>query len=311
MMMWSAVELREIRAFLVLAEELHFGRTASRLGLTPSRVSQTIRTLETRVGGRLFERTSRRVQLTPAGAQLRRGVSSAYDQLEQALATTHESVTGVSGTLRIGMYSTCNGGPHFIEIAKTFETRHTASSVVVTNTGFARDQLAWLRNGELDMLAMRLPLNASDATIGPILSSEPRVLAVAADHPLATRDSVSIEDLADYTVADVPTLPRELMDAFIPPQTPSGKRLRRTQSHAVAETPIRVALGEIVHPTVPSFLNHYPHPAITSIPIRDMPDSETALIWLSSNSSAKIHAFARAATDVLDAKNPQPSRSPT
>jgi DNA-binding transcriptional LysR family regulator len=65
--MRPALELREIRAFLTLAEELHFGRTAERLELTPSRVSQTIRTLETRVGGRLFERTSRRVRLTTTG----------------------------------------------------------------------------------------------------------------------------------------------------------------------------------------------------------------------------------------------------
>jgi DNA-binding transcriptional LysR family regulator len=65
------VELREIEMFLALAEELHFGRTAERLYVSQSRVSQVIQLMETRVGGRLFERTSRRVQLTPLGAQLR------------------------------------------------------------------------------------------------------------------------------------------------------------------------------------------------------------------------------------------------
>jgi hypothetical protein len=92
------------------------------------------------------------------------------------------------------------------------------------------------------------------------------------------------------------------MDAFIPPETPSGKRLRRTESRAVAETPVRVALGEIVHPTVPSFLDHYPHPGITSIPIRDLPPSQTALIWLTANRSAKTQAFAQAATDLIETK---------
>ncbi|MGH3765018.1 MAG: LysR family transcriptional regulator [Pseudonocardiaceae bacterium] len=297
--MSSAVELREIRTFLALAEELHFGRTADRLGLTPSRVSQTIRTLESRIGGRLFERTSRHVRLTPAGEQLRLSASSAYQALEQAIAVAQETVTGVSGALRLGMYSTCNGGTHLVEIVKTFEARYPACSVVVTNTGFARDQLDWLRHGELDLLAMRLPLHDPTVTIGPILSAEPRVLAVATDHPLAGRESVCIEDLADYTLSDVPTLPREVMDAFIPPRTPSGKRLRRTETHAVAETPVRVALGEIVHPTVPSFLDHYPHPGVISIPIRDMPPSRTALVWLSHTRSAKTRAFARTAHDVL------------
>jgi DNA-binding transcriptional LysR family regulator len=307
--MHSPVELREIRAFLTLAEELHFGRTAERLELTPSRVSQTIRTLAARVGGRLFERTSRRVRLTPAGEQLRIGIGSTYQQLEQAIVTTQETVIGVSGTLRLGMYSTCNGGPHLIEIAKTFESRHPNCTVVVTDTGWARGQLDWLTHGELDLLAMRLPLSDSRVRIGPTLSSEQRVLAIATDHPLAGRDTVSIEDLADYTVTDIPTLPRELIDAFIPPQTPSGKQLRRTEGRTVAETPVRVALGEIVHPTVPSFLEHYPHPGVTSVPIHDMPPSKTALIWLKANQTMKIEAFARAASDVLDAHQvPEPGR---
>ncbi len=306
----SAVELREIRTFLTLAEELHFGRTAERLGLTPSRVSQTIRILESRVGGRLFERTSRRVRLTPAGEQLRLSAGSAYYALEQAIALTQETVTGISGTLRLGMYSTCNGGPHLIEIVKAFEACYAACSVVVTNTGFARDQIDWLRHGELDLLAMRLPLHSPDITIGPILSTEPRVLAVATDHPLAGCESVCIEDLAGYAVTDVPTLPREVMDAFVPPRTPSGKRLRRTESHAVAETPLRVALGEIVHPTVPSFLDHYPHPGVVAVPIRDMPVSQTALVWLSRDRSAKIRAFARAANDVLETRHPVSLNSP-
>ena len=79
--MWSGVELREIRVFLTLAEELHFGRTAERLGITHSRVSQTIQTLEARVGAKLFDRTSRRVALTRLGEQLRAALSPVYREL--------------------------------------------------------------------------------------------------------------------------------------------------------------------------------------------------------------------------------------
>ena len=66
--MWPPVELRELHVFLTTAEELHFGRAADRLQINPSRVSQVIRQLEDKVGGRLFERTSRRVALTPWGS---------------------------------------------------------------------------------------------------------------------------------------------------------------------------------------------------------------------------------------------------
>ncbi len=80
--MWSTIELREIRTFIVLSEELHFGRAAERLELTPSRISQVVRTLETRLGGRLFDRTSRRVALTPLGEQLLERAGPVYEQLE-------------------------------------------------------------------------------------------------------------------------------------------------------------------------------------------------------------------------------------
>src|SRR5829696_2625778 len=103
--MWSSVGLREIRAFLTLAEELHYGRTAERLGLTPSRVSQMIRALEQRVGGRLFDRTSRRVCLTPLGDQFLQRAAPPYEQLRRALLDVHEAATGIAGALRIGMYA--------------------------------------------------------------------------------------------------------------------------------------------------------------------------------------------------------------
>jgi DNA-binding transcriptional LysR family regulator len=300
--MWSSVELREIRAFLVLSEELHFGRAAERLELTPSRISQIMRTLETRLGGRLFDRTSRRVALTPLGEQLLRSAGPVYEELERALRETHETALAVAGTLRLGMYTPVNGGPHLSEIVKTFEARHPGCRVLVTDTGFARQQLDWLREDDLDVLAMRLPIDEPDVTIGPILSSEERVLALATGHPLAGRESVGLDDLAGYAVADVRTLPRKFMDAFIPPRTPSGKRLRRIKVRTMAESIRRVALGETVHPTVGSLLDYSHHPGVTSVPIDGMPASKTALVWLTASGSAKIEAFARAAADVIDAR---------
>lgn len=91
--------------FLVLAEELHFGRTAERMGLTTSRVSQSIRRLEGGVGGPLFERTSRRVALTPLGARRRDDLEPGYEQLRAAHGAARDTVAGIAGTLRIGMYS--------------------------------------------------------------------------------------------------------------------------------------------------------------------------------------------------------------
>ncbi len=69
--MWPSVELRELHVFLTVAEELHFGRAADRLQISASRVSQVIRALEDRIGGRLFERTSRRLRVAAPSMEVR------------------------------------------------------------------------------------------------------------------------------------------------------------------------------------------------------------------------------------------------
>jgi DNA-binding transcriptional LysR family regulator len=298
--MWSGVELREIRVFLTLAEELHFGRTAERLGITHSRVSQTIQTLEARVGAKLFDRTSRRVALTPLGEQLRSALGPVYRELERAFDDARDAATGIIGTVRIGMYSPLNGGPHMVRIVKTFQQRHPRCTIAFIDTGLERSQFDWLRSSAVDLLAMRLPVSEPDVSIGPILSTEERVLAVADDHPLATHDTISYEDVAGYAVSDARSLPREMMDAFIPPATPSGIMLRRVERQTVAEAFLSAAVGELVHPTVRSQLAQVPR-GVTLIPIRDLPPSQTALLWLTANPSRKLAAFVRVATDVLSA----------
>src|ERR1019366_8474637 len=249
--MWPAIDPREIRVFLTLAEELHFGHTADRLGVTHSRVNQVIRTLESHVGGRLFDRTSRHVTLTPLGRELQQRMISSYEQMQRAYLDVREMATGVAGTLRLGIPHFAGVCPHFSEILKVYEARHPGAHVQVIETGFERDQFEWLRRDEIDLLAMRLPVSDPEVVIGPVLSREERVLAVATDHPLAERSSVSVEDLADYTTTDIPGFSREVMDAYSPPRTPSGRPIRRAAVRSVTEVMTRVAAGEVVHPTLP------------------------------------------------------------
>jgi DNA-binding transcriptional LysR family regulator len=104
--------------------------------------------------------------------------------MREAFEETRQIATGVAGELRLGMYTPVNGGPHLTEIIKTFEARYPACHVVVTDTSARRDQFAWLRRNYVDLLAIRLPVPHPDVTVGPVLSREPRIVAVAADHPL-------------------------------------------------------------------------------------------------------------------------------
>jgi DNA-binding transcriptional LysR family regulator len=293
------VELHEIRVFLTLAGQLHFGKTAEVLGITPSYVSQTVRRLEARLGGRLFERTSRRVTLTPLGEQLLAGLEPAHQRLLDVLDEARQAAVGVAGTLRVAMYTESLAGRHLLSIIRAFESRYPAARVTLMITGLERSYLDILRQGRADMLATRLPLSDPDITVGPVISSERRVLLVARSDPLARRESVTLEDFAGHAVSDAPAFPREMMDALIPPAAPSGRRFRRVVNRNIEEMLLSIAAGRQVHPTVPYFLEHHAHPDVASVPIDGLPPSRTALAWLTASRSPAILAFARAAADVL------------
>src|SRR5260370_2127496 len=110
--MWPGVELTELRISLALAEELHFGRPAERLQISQPGVSEAIRSLEARIGARLFQRTSRRVSLTPTGDELRRNLVPALAALDRSLAQASDHAAGATGPLRIGFTPTTHDPPH-------------------------------------------------------------------------------------------------------------------------------------------------------------------------------------------------------
>jgi DNA-binding transcriptional LysR family regulator len=297
--MWADVELREIRTFLVLAEELHFGHSAERLGVTQARVSQVLRELEGKLGQRLVHRTSRQVALTPAGHQFRASVEPATDQLRDILRTFDANSDHFEGAVRVGIVAGPSGVPPLMAVASKFSEVHPGWTVDFRDVPLD-DILGPLRRGEVDVLAVRLPLDEPDLMIGPTLSSEPRVLALNRDHPLARRDQVSIEDVADYKVGWFDTLPPELEEAILPFHTPSGRpieRLRRPIRN-LSELAMLVERGELVHLTVPSMADYW-GPGIVYVPVIDMLESSEALVWLRKNKNRSLREFTRIASEVL------------
>jgi DNA-binding transcriptional LysR family regulator len=296
----APVELRELEIFLVLAEELHFGRTAERLYLSQPRISQTVRALEDRVGGKLFERTSRRVSLTDLGQHLRDELQPGYAQIQRALTSTSDRARGVSGTLRMCVPTYSMAGPHFTEIARTFQARYPACRLVVAEE-FPGD-FDRLRQGAYDLMCHRQPISAPDLTIGPRLSMEGRILLVHVGHPLAERGHATAEDLGDYAVVSRTGIPARMYDDFFPATTPSGRPIPRGPEITMSSDVLHlVARGDIVHPTVASFTTYYRHPDVTSVPIIDAPPTESVLVWLTDKENAAIRAFATVATEVVDA----------
>jgi DNA-binding transcriptional LysR family regulator len=304
--MWETVELRELRVFLTLAEELHFGRTAERLRVTPSRVSQSLRALEDKLGAQLVHRTSRRVQLTSFGERFLAEVGPAHRQLAEALEGTQAAARSLEGTLRLGLFSGPAGGPHLVEIVDAFRAMHPECEVEMVQLSWD-DPLAPLRQGAVDLMTSWLPLEQPDLVVGPVLTRQPRVLAIARDHPLARRDKVSVEELADLSFPRFDGWPRELREAFFPTKSPSGRPIAGvrmpTGERSLLELPHRVARGEVVLPTVPTAapfmgVGHYD---LVFVPITGMPPVRGALVWRRHARDPRLREFIRVAREVLRA----------
>src|SRR5215475_2755445 len=226
--MWSDVEFRELRIFLALTEELHFGRTAERLGISQPGVSEAVRVLESRLGVKVFERTSRRVRLTPAGEELKRNLVLALAALDQTLAETSELSHAVRGLLRVGFVLTTEG-PALSRLIAAFRARYPGCEARLQEVE-TFDAYRALRRGDIDVLCNWLAVDEPDLTAGTAFASYQRALVVASTHRLARRQVVSVEDLAGEEVARLPpTTPPAVYDLLIPPRTPSGRPIRRTQ----------------------------------------------------------------------------------
>src|SRR5579862_1203005 len=149
--MRSTVEMGEIRAFLALADELHFGHAADRLGITQSRVSQLLRSLETKLGEPLVRRTSRRVSLTPAGTRLLSELAPAYNDVRTALEHCWRSSQRLEGVLHLGVTSASAVHPSLLDVIETFEAEHPGCRVETVELPF-RDRLDPLRRGEIELM---------------------------------------------------------------------------------------------------------------------------------------------------------------
>jgi DNA-binding transcriptional LysR family regulator len=301
------VDLTQVRAFLVLADELHFGRAAERLGLSQPRVSRLISALEREAGGALFDRTTRRVRLTPLGTRLRDGWRPAYGQLLAAMEDARTAAREPEGTLRIG-FTLTTGGTALTRLVRAFTAAHPGCDVQLRETGL-QDLYGPLRQDDIDVLVSWLAVNQPDLTAGPAIEHRARALAVSRDHPLARRGSASAEDLADYETACAPpgalydaVIP--LFDAIIPPLTPSGRPVRRTRVvSGLHETLALVASGQVVHPTAIG-LPLAQRSDITLLPLTGLPPLKLGLIWCTAHENARIRALAGIAATLTRPQDP-------
>jgi DNA-binding transcriptional LysR family regulator len=198
------MELRQLRYFAALAEELHFGRAARRLSLTQPPLSQAIQNLERELGVRLLERSRRRVALTPAGSafleEARRALASAERAGEQAKRASRGQV----GRLVVGFLA--NTAYTLLPLVlRDFAQAFPGVRLDLREMGIPQ-QLQALRNGDIDVGLLRPPVQDAELA-ADVLLEEPFVLALPEGHPLAALKRVPARRLASETFVLFPRAP--------------------------------------------------------------------------------------------------------
>lgn len=189
-----AIELRHLRYFAVLAEELHFGRAAAKLGIAQPPLSQQIQRLEALLGTRLLDRTSRKVQLSDAGRAFLVETERVLAGMDLAVEAARRAGRGESGELRVAFAATVM----FLAlpaIIRDFRLRFPRVHLDLREmpTG---PQLTGLQTGEIDLGFVREPQPDPSLEIVTVME-EPLRIAVNRSHPLASRATLSVRDLAE------------------------------------------------------------------------------------------------------------------
>ncbi|MFI8966097.1 LysR substrate-binding domain-containing protein [Streptomyces sp. NPDC053493] len=292
------LERHELETFLTLGEELHFGRTAERLGVTTGRVSQTVKKLERRVGTPLFARTSRSVALTPVGRRLHEELRPAHARILAALERATAAGRGLLGTLRVGFGSPW-GGELLTATADAFLARHPGCELTLGEVPVDAGTRP-VEDGALDVQYATFPVAVPGLTAGPVLVRDDRVLLVPAAHPLAGRASLGLEDLAGQTLVTTGrTQSRAWREAHYPTRTPSGATVHHGPAAATWEELLSlVGAGRGVAPGAARGARYHPRPGIAYVPFHDAPPLEYGLVWATANENALIRAFVETAARV-------------
>nr|WP_240929953.1 LysR family transcriptional regulator [Streptomyces coryli] len=293
--------MRDIEIFLTLAEELHFGRTAERLRVSQARVSQSIAKQERRIGAALFERSSRKVEITEIGRELYGELKEAYERINGAVEAAAAAARGTTGILTLGVIGA--QAHDFADVIGAFRSRHPAAELKFQEVHFS-DPFGPLRRGEVDLSVTWLPVREPDLTVGPELISEQLLLLVGAGHPLAAKEQVMVEDLGDYVVTQsAHPQPPYWEEAVNPFRTPGGRPIRRGPKVATfQEVTACVAAGEAVTLVHRDAERYYQRPGIVYRHVPDAPIGTWALVWRTAGETPLLRAFAAVAREV----RPQP-----
>ncbi|MFF7725558.1 LysR family transcriptional regulator [Streptomyces sp. NPDC008001] len=277
------MELRTLRYFVAVAEELHFGRAAARLHMSQPPLSRAIKQLETEVGATLFDRSSAGVTLTAVGAVLLDEARALLGHAERVRARV--AAAAGAATLTVGVLGGSTG-PGMTRLAGAYRRRHPGVEVRIRETDLT-DPTCGLRAGLVDVALTRGPFDETGLTVHE-LGADPVGALLRADDPLARRDSLKLADLAGRRWFLFPEGTDPLWQAY----WNGGEAREGPVVRAIHECRQVVLWNGTVGMTP---LDHEPTEGLTVVPLLDMPPSRVVAVWKAGDANPLIRSFVHAA----------------
>ena len=299
------MELKQLRYFVTVAEELHFSRAAARLHLAQSALSAQIRNLENEVGGPLLLRTTRQVVLTPAGETLLAEGRAILAAAEGTLTRVQALARGESASLSIASLGPVPGAL-LSPLLSTFSGRRPQVRIDVRALEFS-EMLSALRTGKADVAFLYAPIDEDDLDVTPLIS-EPRFAVLPSTHRLADRQFVTPADLAGETfVAQPDVTPQSWRDYWMlvdeigerPPISPYVGDNIEEWLHLIGR-------GEGVDTCPAIIARYFQPPDVVFIPVRDAAPTTLVLAVLHDAHDPMIDEFIELAGEIAAnaARNP-------
>lgn len=278
------VELRHLRAVIAVVDEGTFTAAATALHTTQASVSRTIGSLERVLGARVLHRTTREVSLTPVGSEVLRHARQVLDEV----AALRRAAESASGDLRVG-YAWAALGRHTREVQRRWSRNHPGSALRliqrVTPT-------AGLLEGGVDVAVLR-QVSADARLASALLGQERRYAAVSTDDPLARRRVLSLDDLADRTVAVDAQTGTTTHELWPPDAAPAARR----EVVGIEEWLTAIAAGEAVGLTAEATTTQHPRAGVAYRRVRDAPPVDVRLAWWKDSPPAHLADLLSVATD--------------
>lgn len=289
------VHTRRLRIFIEVATQLHFGRAAQTLFIAQQAVSRQIQELEQQLGTPLFVRTSRTVELTPAGQAFLEAALDIVTVLDRGVAEATRLAESRSSTVTVGfrLGAALELTEQLLDAAST---RESPIQVRFKEMGF-EDLIDAFSRLSLDCAILRAPVD-HDRFATLRLYDEPLVVAMSRRHPLAVKSSIKVEDLVNERVAVAESNSDDWTDYWsLRAVLPEAELVRATSQSEELQL---VATGGACSFTIAGAARFAPHPAVAYIPLSGVEPCPTFLVWRRERVSPALASFVALATAVRD-----------